>query len=219
MRESSGSPRIVRLYRRHTLAAVVLFGPAAALLAQPPSTYYDTVDSSNSAAMRSTLHEVIDDHTRFPYTDTTTDTWDILNLADEDPNNTGNILDLYMNASYTKIPGGVGAYNREHSWPKSYGFPNDASDNYPYTDCHHLFAADSGYNSARSNKPFRYCTSGCSEEPTLFNDGRGGGTGVYPGNSNWTTGSFTQGTWETWSGRRGDVAREQEPADPAARHR
>ncbi len=180
---------------------------AMALSAQPPAGYYNTVDATNSTTLRLTLHDVIDDHTRFPYTDSTTDTWDIVNLADEDPNNVNNIIDIYKNASYTKIPGGVGAYNREHSWPKSYGFPNDALDNYPYTDTHHLFACDASYNSSRSNKPFRDCNAGCSEQTTDFNDGRGGGSGVYPGNSNWTTGSFTQGTWEAWNGRKGDVAR------------
>ncbi len=37
--------------------------------------------------------------------------------------------------------------------------------------------------------------------------------GVYPGNSNWRTGSGSNGTWETWIGRRGDVARAQFYAD------
>ncbi|MEM7354913.1 MAG: endonuclease, partial [Acidobacteriota bacterium] len=192
---------------RLVLGALALALAAAPLAAQPPAGYYDTVDPSNATALRTTLHDVIDDHTRFPYTDSTTDTWDIVNLADEDPNNTNNIIDLYKNASYGKIPGGVGAYNREHSWPSSYGFPNLVDENYPYTDTHHLFACDAGYNSSRSNKPFRDCNAGCSENTTDFNDGRGGGSGVYPGNSNWTTGSFTQGTWETWDGRKGDVAR------------
>jgi len=31
--------------------------------------------------------------------------------------------------------------------------------------------------------------------------------GGYPGDSNWQTGEFTEGTWEVWNGRRGDVAR------------
>ena len=189
------------------LAAALLLLAAASAAAQAPPGYYDSVDASNASSLRTTLHEVVDDHVRFPYTAATTDTWDILNLADEDPNNTANIIDVYKNASYTKIPGGTGAYNREHTWPKSYGFPNDNSDNYPYTDCHMLFLSDSGYNSSRSNKPYRTCHAGCSENPTDFNDGRGGGSGVYPGNSNWTEGSFTQGTWETWDGRKGDVAR------------
>ena len=184
----------------------LLLAPAT-LLAQPPVGYYDTVDASNPAALRLTLNAVIDDHTLFPYTSSTTDTWDILNLADEDPNNPNNIIDLYRNASYGKISGGFGPYNREHSWPKSYGFPVNDNQNYPYTDCHQLFAADAAYNSARSNKPFRNCDATCAEWTTDFNDGRGGGSGFYPGNSNWTTGSFTQGTWETWDGRKGDVAR------------
>lgn len=187
-------------------ASLVLAGAAAAL-AQPPPGYYDTVDASNPTVLRQTLHDLIEDHIRFPYTSTSTDTWDILNMADEDPGNPGNIIDVYKNASYAKISGGTGAYNREHSWPKSYGFPNDGASNYPYTDCHHLFLSDSSDNSSRSNKPYRFCSAACAEQPTDFNDGSGGGSGVYPGNSNWTTGSFTAGTWETWGGRRGDVAR------------
>ncbi len=88
--------------------------------ADPPDGYYDSVDSTDPVALRTTLHQVIDDHQRFPYTSGSTDTWDILNLADEDPNDSGNILDVYRNASYPKISGGVRSYNREHTWPKSY---------------------------------------------------------------------------------------------------
>ena len=111
-------------------------------LADPPDGYYGTVDATNSTTLRTTLHEVIDDHERFPYTSGNTDTWDILNLADEDPNNSANILDVYRNASYPKISGGDRDYNREHTWPKSYGFPDNALG--PYTDCHHLFLRDKG---------------------------------------------------------------------------
>jgi multicomponent K+:H+ antiporter subunit F len=51
--------------------------------AAAPPGYYDSVDASTPALLRSTLHAVIDDHTRFPYTASSTDTWDILNLADQ----------------------------------------------------------------------------------------------------------------------------------------
>ncbi len=184
-------------------------GPATADLAgkSAPAGYYDTIDDSNTAALRSTLHAVIDDHTRFPYTDTSTDTWNILEPAQQDPASTTRILDVYKNASYQKYGEGNTEYDREHSWPKSYGFPNDGSSNYPYTDCHQLFLCDSAYNTSRSNKPFRYCSTGCLEKPTDFTNGIGGGTGVYPGNSNWTSGSFTEGSWEVWMSRRGDIAR------------
>ncbi|MDC1295694.1 endonuclease, partial [Myxococcota bacterium] len=153
--------------------------------------------------MRASLHEVIDDHRRFPYTSSATDTWDILEVADQNPLNASEILDVYRNTSLPKFGGGGGGYNREHSWPKSYGFPTDGSSNYPYTDCHHLFLSDEGYNSSRGNKLYGGCDVGCAERTTVANGGIGGGSGVYPGQSGWTT----TGIWETWMGRRGDVAR------------
>ena len=103
-------------------------------LADPPDCYHDTVNATNSTTLRTTLHEVIDHHTRIRYpVGPPTDTWDVLELADEDPNNADNILDVYKNACYEKFGGGNNLYNREHTWPNSYGFPDDGSNNYPYT--------------------------------------------------------------------------------------
>ncbi len=184
-----------------------LLGWASQATAAPPPGYYNTVDATDSTTLRNTLHPVIDDHLRFPYTSGSRDTWDILEDADQDPNNAGNILDVYLNASYAKVGGGTGPYNREHSWPSSYGFTNDGSTNMPYTDCHHLILCNSGYNTSRSNLPYDTCNAGCTEKTTVVNNGQGGGSGTYPGNSNWRTGSGSSGTWETWIGKRGDVAR------------
>lgn len=184
-------------------AVAATFVVSTSVQAAIPAGYYNSVNMSSSTAMHQSLHEIIDDHIRFPYTASTTDTWDILEQADTDPDNTNNVIDIYKNASYPKQGGGNTMYNREHSWPKSYGFPVDGSDNYPYTDTHHLFIADSGYNSSRSNKPYDFCSSACTEKLTDFNNNRGGSSS----DSNWTEGSFTAGTWETWRGRRGDVAR------------
>ena len=200
--------------RRHPLTLpvsflLILLLPLAAL-ADPPPGYYDTVDASTPGTLRATLHEVIDDHQRFPYSSGGTDTWDILEAADEDPNDPAKILDVYKNSSLTKFGGGNGPYNREHSWPNSYGFPDDGNYNYPYTDCHHLFLCDVNYNSDRGSRAFDTCDTGCYERLTLENNGQGGGYGVYPGNSNWrTTSDGPYGTWETWIGRRGDIARAQ----------
>jgi endonuclease I len=176
-------------------------------LADPPPGYYDSVDVSTPVTLRLTLHEVIDDHQRFPYSSGSTDTWDILEAADEDPADPGRIVDVYRNRSIAKFGGGTGPYNREHTWPRSYGFPDDNPQNYPHTDCHHLFLCDPNYNSNRENKPYRYCSVACTEWVTVETNGRGGGSGSYPGNSNWTSGTGSSGTWETWMGRRGDVAR------------
>jgi endonuclease I len=177
------------------------------LLAQP-ADYYDGADSSSPGALRQSLHAIIDDHQRFPYTSSVTDTWDVLEIADELQGDQGRVITLYRNAAFDKHGGGNNFYNREHVWPKSYGFPdNDSTVNYPFTDMHSLFLSDVDYNFARSNHPFNYCDANCFEYVTQANDGRGGAGGGYPGDSNWQTGEFTEGTWEVWNGRRGDVAR------------
>jgi endonuclease I/PKD repeat protein len=168
-----------------------------------PAGYYDSIDAATAGSLRASLHAVIDDHQRIPYTSTATDTWDVLEAADQDPADGGRILDLYLNASYPKYGAGNTDYNREHAWAKSYGFPNDGSSNYPYTDCHHLFLCNDSYNSSRSNKPFGAVGAGGSEYPTQANGGVGGGSGVYPGWSNWADPTY----WEVWRDRRGDVAR------------
>ena len=119
--------------------------------------------STSALTLRRTLHELIDDHKRLPYTANATDTWDVLEAADQHPSDDRQILDIYRNASYPKAGGGNANYSREHSWPKSYGFPKDNVRNYPYTDCHHLFLVDRRYNSSRHNKLYRSCDESCTE--------------------------------------------------------
>ncbi len=159
-------------------------------------SYYTGVDRSSAATLRESLHAIIDDHQRYPYTSLDTDTWDVLESADEDIDNSNHIITVYRNASFLKRGGGNDFYNREHTWPRSYGFPdNDGNLNYPFTDMHHLFLADADYNFFRSNKPYAYCDAGCSEHITDNNNGRGGNGGEYPGDSNWTDGDLTDGRW------------------------
>ena len=158
-------------------------------MADPDPGYYDNVDTSTSQTLRASLHEIIDDHTRFPYTSSETDTWDVLEIADEDRQNPSNIVSIYRNASFLKRGGGNDFYNREHTWPRSYGFPDNGPQlNYPFTDMHHLFLADSDYNFYRSNMPYDNCDASCWEYETVTNDDRGGAGGGYPGDSNWATG-------------------------------
>ena len=178
------------------------------------STYYNRVNTSSPDQLRCSLNTVIRGHTVYPYSGGTTSTWDILEIADEDPNNSGKILDVYRNRSYTKGSSRAGTgsgltYNREHTWPNSLGFGTTTGNlglpHAPYTDTHMLYLSDTDYNADRGNDPYANCSmaSGCGERATEVNNGNGGGTGVYPGNSNWTNGS----SFETWSKRKGDVAR------------
>jgi len=164
-------------------------------LAQAPTGYYNSASGLTGQQLLDALHQIIDDHVRFPYTSTSTDTWDILSDADEDGGNANNVLTIYKNASVGKTTH-PDSWNREHSWPKSLGFPTDGSCNYPYTDAHHLFAANPSYNSTRSNRPYGNCGGGCS---TLTVDGSS--------LLNYYTGAYAAGTFEPWDSVKGDLAR------------
>lgn len=172
--------------------------------------YWNGVTMTNSAQLRTDIHQRIDDHQRHNYSSSLTDTWDILEAADEDPQNPSNIVALYLNESYAKFGGGTGPYNREHTWPQSMGFPDEGITNSPRTDCHHLFLDDVDTNADRGSRPFGTCASGCTEMPTVATNGHGGQGGGYPGDSNWYGGTDgATGTMEVWLHRRGDVARAQ----------
>ena len=176
--------------------------------------YYARVNTSSPAQLRCSLHQTIRGHTAYPYSGQGTSTWSILEIADEDPAHGGRILDAYRNRSYAKgsdrAGTGSGAtYNREHSWPNSLGFGSRTGDrglpNAPYTDTHMLYLTDTGYNADRGNKPYANCGSqaNCGERPTEANNGQGGGSGQFPGNSNWVD----HQSFQVWEARRGDMAR------------
>ena len=100
-----------------TALVAILFASAA--LGQGPPGYYAGVDATDGATLRATLHAVIDDHTRFPYTSGSTDTWDILELADEDPALSSSILDVYRNASYARSARGCRTSSLRPPWRSS----------------------------------------------------------------------------------------------------
>lgn len=189
-------------------------------VAQAQTGYYSHVNASSASQLRCSLHATIKGHTAYPYSSSTgTSVWSILEIADEDPNNSGRILDAYRNRSYAKITERAGSgtglrYNREHTWPNSLGF-GTATGNLglpyaPYTDTHMLYLTDSVWNSDRGNKPYADCTlaSGCGERATEVNNGQGGGSGTYAGNSNWVKSpDGNAGSFQVWGKRKGDMAR------------
>jgi len=182
-----------------------------------PGSYYSKVNTSSPSQLRCSLHATIKGHTSYPYSGSGTSTWTILEIADEDPNNSGRILDAYRNRSYAKVSDRAGTgsgltYNREHTWPNSLGFASTTGDKglpyAPYTDTHMLYLTDAQWNADRGNKPFAKCDSNCGERATEANNGTGGGSGGYPGNSNWVrTPDGNGGTFEVWGHRKGDMAR------------
>lgn len=182
-----------------------------------PGSYYSKVNTSSPSQLRCSLHATIKGHTSYPYSGSGTSTWTILEIADEDPSNSGRILDAYRNRSYTKVSDRAGTgsgltYNREHTWPNSLGFASTTGDKglpyAPYTDTHMLYLTDAQWNADRGNKPFAKCGSNCGERATEANNGTGGGSGGYPGNSNWVRSpDGNAGTFEVWGHRKGDMAR------------
>jgi serine protease len=132
-------------------------------------TYYAGAQGKTSAELKSKLNLIIRDHVRFTYTQV----WDGLNYADEDPANANNVILLYTGRSEPKtnrvgMSNSLDAWNREHVWPKSHGFPS--SSQHAYTDLHHLRPADVTVNSSRGNKDFAMGGTALDEAPANKTD-------------------------------------------------
>ncbi|HEU4664883.1 MAG TPA: endonuclease [Dokdonella sp.] len=190
-----------------TADVVVAFEVASGTL----DDYYSHVNPASPEQLRCSLHQTIKGHTVYPYSGSGTNTWTILEVAQQDPNDATKMIDVYRNRSYTigsdrAGTGGGITYNREHTWPNSLGFADSSLA--AYTDTHMLWLSDTSQNASRGNKPFDVCASGCTELPTEANNGVGGGSGSYPGNSNWVRSpDGNAGSFEVWNHRKGEMAR------------
>lgn len=122
---------------------------------QIPTGYYDPANGLTGDQLKAALHNIIDGHTTYPYSSSSgTDTWDILKVADRDPNNPNNVIGIYSGFSMdaAKEYDNGNGWTREHVWAKSRGDFGTAEG--PGTDLHHLRAEDASTNSARSNRNF-----------------------------------------------------------------
>jgi len=169
------------------LLYLLLFIP---LITFSQTNYYSDTDGLYGTQLKLNLHNTIKGHTRYPYTSSSTDVWNILTQADKDPNNPNNVILIYTGFSVNgpqEYNGGAG-WNREHVWAKSHGFPN--SSDTAYTDAHHLHAADISTNSARGNKDFD-----------------NGGNQYFDGGTVPTDNYTDSDSWEPRDQMKGDVAR------------
>ena len=125
-------------------------GPQMVTSQSTIDAYYLPAAGKTGAALKASLHDIIDNHTQVSY-DTV---WTALKETDQDPNNANNVIELYTGKSIAKTSNGgnVGQWNREHVWAKSHGDFGTA--NGPGTDLHHLRPADVVVNSARGNLDF-----------------------------------------------------------------
>ena len=182
---------------RHALILITTI-VAAATATSEPADYYAGTDGLTGVRLHRVLHQIIDDHERHPYTSSfDTDTWDIIHEADRAESN--QIRDLYRYRVFAQDDHWSDAnrdgWNREHSWPKSYGFADLDDCNSAYTDVHALFASDADYNVARGNIPYDWVSGGT---PLPVDE---------LGFANYVHGRYESGAFEVWPMRRGDVAR------------
>lgn len=145
----------MRLFSTALFALLISFSTYA----QIPSGYYNKAQGLTGSELKDSLYQIIKGHTTFPYTSSSTDVWDILQVTDQDPNNSQNVLLLYTGRSEPKSNMASGAnasnqnyWNREHVWAKSHGGFNNSST--PGTDVHHLRPTDQSVNADRGNLDF-----------------------------------------------------------------
>ena len=74
---------------------VIVLAIFSSLHADIPEGYYYSASGLTGEDLKSALHDIIDDHTEFTYTSTTTDVWNILKETDRDPDNADNVILLY----------------------------------------------------------------------------------------------------------------------------
>jgi len=140
------------------LALFIAIFSSSLIFAQPPSGYYNTINTQTGDALRSALFNIIKGHTSVSYSTL----WTSFKTTDKKTN--GKVWDMYSDNptgtpayEFTFVTDQCGTYgvegdcyNREHSFPASWF--SDA--NPMYTDLFHLVPTDGKVNGQRSNYPF-----------------------------------------------------------------
>jgi endonuclease I len=130
--------------------------------AQVPNGYYDSARNLSDENLKSALNQIIDNHTEYTYTSSSTDVWDILKETDKDPNNPDNVILIYSGISVNAAQeyNSANGWTREHIWAKSRGDFGTATG--IGTDVHALRPLDNTTNSIRNNRSFNNCNT-CEE--------------------------------------------------------
>ena len=116
--------------------------------------YYLKANNLAGKELQKSLNQIIKGHSVRGYHCV----WDILRIADQDPNNSRHIIGFYTRRSIEKNIRDRGqndpdSWNREHIWARSKGIGSDKN-NPAYSDAHHLRATDKSTNADRGSKDF-----------------------------------------------------------------
>ncbi len=120
--------------------------------AQIPLNYYNQAEGKQEAALKTSLKNIIS----FGHTiNTYSSLWEHFELTDK--RSDGFYFDIYSNCNFNYNSSHTGttacsAFNREHSFPKSW-FGN-TENTHQYSDLFHLYPTDASVNSKRSNYPY-----------------------------------------------------------------
>ena len=169
----------IGLYGYQAFSGVTVKAQYSVPTTPPPGTgatwsgfdaYYVQAIGKTGLALRTSLNQ----HAAFGHVRKTySEVWDAIKYTDEDQANSANVILLYTGRSQAKTYNASGntdpdAWNREHVWPKSHGFPDEAQ--WAHTDIHHLRPADVSVNSTRGNKDFDWGGTAISEAPGNLTD-------------------------------------------------
>lgn len=128
------------------------------VFAQIPPGYYNTAQGLTGNALKTALHNIIDNHTQVSYNGL----WNAYKKTDIKPN--GKVWDMYSDIpsgtppyQFTFVTDQCGnyavegdCYNREHSWPQSWF--NSLTG--PVSDLFHVYPTDGKVNGERGNLPY-----------------------------------------------------------------
>lgn len=159
-----------------TLLTIV---PAAAQY-DPPAGYYAAAEGLTGVALKSALHEIIDDHASID-----ADSFMALRLLDQDPDNTNNVLTVYSGTSEPKFSDGGLTWNREHCWPLSFGIGSESS--LAGADLFNLRPCLTGVNQTRGSRSYDQASTSHPTDsavpppgaPECLYDANGGQGGIW----------------------------------------
>lgn len=162
----------------------------------PRPGYYESAIGLTGNSLRIALHGIVDDHGGSKsYVVARETAKDI----EEDVANPYQVITVWRNSSVPKDGPKDPIWMLTHMWPTLYGYSSQADGHSvaAYSDLNGLFAATIGYTIDRDDLPYDTCVGQCIELPV----------NGHPQTSNWFAGEGSDGFFQVWPGRRGDIAR------------
>lgn len=132
-------------FMRRFLSFFACLAVAAFMAAEIPNGYYDGISGLKDSALKTKLHEIIENHSKNSYSGLFAESFCYTDVRSD-----GTWWDMYSDTR-RYVRNGWSGMNREHSLPKSWWGGSTASP--AYTDLNHLYPSDGDANMKKSNYP------------------------------------------------------------------